>query len=310
MESKYFKVKNPETGGWIDMYGPTYKKLIESGKYTETQLSKQQKLRSTKPKSPLTLQNYNKNNKFDIESLPADIQNEIFSKDVHLLKTAPHISKMINKSTHQAICQMPINKKEMIDYVNTMEPERIYIFPLSELRSMTKFNVNKCYLRKYKKINEKPTYAIIVEWIHYSYNIVNLNIDKSNDLTFNLENFIRDMDYDLLTSYHIYNKRPSCQIKNYAKTRVIHHLTSKKVNYENINYVNLLVWYMYLRINLYQFPVQLYNNKYSEYRVTTDEKDDIILVEPYIDSDVLMIDLKNDCMMMYQELLKQLNLLD
>lgn len=35
MESKYFKIRNPNTGHLIDAYGTTFNNLISSKKFTE-----------------------------------------------------------------------------------------------------------------------------------------------------------------------------------------------------------------------------------------------------------------------------------
>ena len=58
MEHKYFKIRNPETGIWIQEYGDTYNKLIDSGKYTETQLLRQPKWAIKKPKNSKVLRGY------------------------------------------------------------------------------------------------------------------------------------------------------------------------------------------------------------------------------------------------------------
>lgn len=245
-----------------------------------------------------------KYNPLSFDQLPGDVQAEIFNKDMSLSRKSPYISKSINRSTNQNICQLPISSQEVVNYVNT------YVFLVGGTRESTKFNVNKNYLVKYPTNNQPAGYYIMVEWIYLNpNNTINLKFDYNNtDFFRRAAEAQRVLEYDLLTSYHIYNNRLSCNIPFYAKNKVINILNSKQVDL-NTSYVKLLSWYMYLRTNLDQFPVLLPKNNYFDYKVTMD-KDNIILVEPYINPVELMNQLKSQCQHMYQLLLKQLNLLE
>lgn len=247
---------------------------------------------------------------FNMSQLPGELQSEIFKQDLSLLRRSPYISKSIKQSVKQELCQTTITLQEVVDYADTVVPEKVYIFPLSGLRPTTKFNVNKYYLVQYPSSTKPSGYNVMIEWIDYINNVISLSYKYFNQLnTIKPDSIRKDTTYDLLTCYHVYHRRASCTIKDYAKNKVIHLLKSKQVDLNRVKYIDLLVWYMYLRTNLQQFPVQLDKNPYFDYKVTVDDQDNIITIEPFTEPFKLISDLKTQCMIMYQQLLQQLNLL-
>lgn len=259
------------------------------------------------------------NTKYDFDLLPGDVQAEIFNKDISLSRKSPYISKSISRATNQNVCQLPILLQEIINYINTFVPEKIYVFLVGGIRPQTKFNVNKHYLVRHPKDNQPAGYHAMIDWITlFDNNTVDMRSNYKTDMVvFNTQFFRiaedakRVFEYDLLTMYNIYNNRLSCKQHAYAKNKVIATLRSKQLDLnKNVPYTMLLPWYMYLRTNLLQFPVQLPINNYFDYKVTMDEDDNIILVEPYMEPRELIGELKSQCNDMYQLLLKQLNLLE
>lgn len=299
-----YKIKSPKSNKLISIGKGEYNKLIKDG-YTFDMLKHGHQTRS-KNTYIKTLNN----EQFNIELLPEDVQAEIF-KDTALLKKSPYISKTISQSTNQQLCQLAITPQEVIHYVNTYVPEKIYFFLLSGLKSSTKFGVNKFYLVQYPNLNEKAQYEYMTEWIYHRSNNIKVRSEYTPDRNIVAQDiFWRELDYDLLTCYNILTDRLSCKQPSYAKNKVITKLKSKQVDIDNANYTDLLVWFMYLRTNLLQFPVKIPNNKYFNYVVTVNDKNNIILIEPYIEESKFINGLKSECNTMYQQLLKQLNLLE
>lgn len=298
------KIKSPKTGKLINIGKGEYIKLKNEG-YTDEQLI--MNLKIIEPKVDLKNFDY-------FDQLPEELQSDILSRDIKILRQSPYISKLTDKATKNIKCQLEITITEFENYIKDVAPEYVYLFPaLSGLRPTTKFNVNKCTLIQYPTLNNnyERKYNMLIEWIILK-NGVATTSQKLIDNTSPLINLILKSEYDVITSYFIYNRRESCDKPHYAKNQVVKLLKLKRDTIDVNDYINLLSWYLYLHTNLLRFPVLLNKHNYFDYKVFLDDKGNIIMIESVneITSSELIMQLQNDTTMLYQQLLSQLQKLE
>ena len=118
-----------------------------------------------------------------------------------------------------------------------------------------------------------------------------------------------DREPDLLTQYFIYRNRHCDNIKlSFSKHKILIALQNKYNELYKNDYVSLLSLYLYIRVNLYNFPVQLAKNIFINYTVT----DKIVIDElglP-VSYEQVMADLYDQVDMLYDQLVKQINKLE
>lgn len=230
------------------------------------------------------------------EQLPEDLQTDIYSRTA--LTRSPTISKTANKITKNKLCELNINKKEFINYINEVSPNTVYAMPYI---TRYEYNVTKFLLVNYASVNTELKYIYNRQLIEKKGNIVTLNQEEFIDKV-NFDDLL-ESEYDLLTSYFIYRRRKPCQdIKNYAKNQILKLLQSNKNKNKN-TYIDELKWYMYLRTNLSQFPYELPKNEYYDYVVTVDNNGHINMD----DAKSIMLQLQADNDELYQALLNLIN---
>lgn len=280
---------NPISKHKITIGGDTYNKLVNEFGDPYELLHEEQYI----PKNKLETFH-------QFEQLPLELQTDIYNRNIDTLVHSSVLSTTSNKATKDVLCGLEITNKEYIKYINVMAPERTYAFPYNLQKS--KFNATKFILDRHPQNNLLPEYR----WSNITINIYDNLIVIDEHIGINILFNDRDIlpsKYDLLTSYFIYRRRKTCQhIPNYAKKQVLSLLTLKyKQVHGEQNYISLLGWYFYLRANLTQFPYELPKNEYYNYVVAVDTQGNITN-----DADDILIQLYDDCDVLYKALLEQL----
>lgn len=223
--------------------------------------------------------------------LPLELQNHIITQKSNLIKTFSRV----NQDYHQVferplynLCDQPINKHEYY-YITDFQPIRGKIY------------------KKY--LNKKISNLIVIDQKH----LLNGNTSMMIEVLLDTQgvviqeipsalheqkiNFYEDVEYDLLSLYHLWLNRLSCMKMDadYAKKRIINILDNKEqMYYKNKNkkidfaYKNFIVTlYCNLIMNKYIF------NIIDESKITKL-------------NDLNIDDIKNDIEYLFEEIRKQL----
>lgn len=293
-----YKIKSPKTGRKIIIGKGEYTKLKNDG-YTDEQL--------------LNITNF--------KTLPPELQSIILSENLDVLGKTPLLTRDMLKIVKQPflneICNKPISRKEIELYVDKYMPEHIYYFYHENIR-IIHLAAMKFTLKDVDINTLQCTYYITWDVVEEEENILTYQIiagkkTKNNVLTQGdpMVKYGIDLELDLLTQYHIYRDRNCDQLKiNFSRNLILKHLMNKYKTLYQLNYKSLLTLYVYLKVNLLNFPVKIAKGPYLNIAVTVDNNNDIILINGNITPENLMLAIKNDVDYLYNELTKQINMLD
>lgn len=122
---------------------------------------------------------------------------------------------------------------------------------------------------------------------------------------------IVNIELDLLTQYIIYKDRNCDYLKShFSRNLILNHLKNKYNELYKINYKSLMMLYVYLKVNLLNFPVKI-PNQFLNREVTIDDDGNIVSIEPPdINSEELLFLIKNTVDDLYNRLLKFINMID
>lgn len=264
-------------------------------------------------------------NQFEnFNNLPSELQDVILSEYTSTLSKVPEINTKLLTITKQSyidkICTQPISKKEIKLYKKKYNPDTIYYFFQEHHRlihmGVLKFMLQEIDIHGY---HYTTSYDVVEEDDHsLTYQIIaGKNMDS---IILNKDNseYMTNIELDLLTQYTIYKDRKCEQLKPYfARNLILNHLKNKYNEMYKINYKSLLMLYVYLRVNLLNFPFKL-PNLYEKYIVTLDDEDTILASESYetngqhllIDPEELLNLIQNSVIDLYKKLVNSINMLN
>ena len=245
--------------------------------------------------------------------LPYELQSEIYSEYNNNLIQSQSVNKLSRNITKQAflqqICTKPITRREINEYLRNL-PDHLYFFyqEIEENRTIhmgvMKYNVIEIITLDEYQYNLSFEMVITDYDTHtVTYNVIQRNVITKDQFDHH------DREPDLLTQYFIYRNRHCDNIKQeFSKHKILTILQNKYNQLYKNDYVSLLSFYLYIRVNLLRFPVQLPKNIFINYIVT-----DTIVIDVSglsVSYEQVMIDLYDQVNILYDELVKQINKLE
>ncbi len=238
------------------------------------------------------------------KNLPLEIQSLIYEANLQSSYRTDKLSNRITKNAYvDKICTKSITFNEIKNYIAEYQPEHIYYFYQEKSEIIQHMKVMKYHLIDDE--NMLPRYGLSYEIVEEDEDetFYTLIIDALQDSN------IEQKEPDLLTQYYIYYLRGCDTIKPYfSKNKVLKQLNNQYNLLYTENHNDLLSLYLYLRVNLYNFPILITKNIYLYYIWSTGEVNTLDNV--VLNYDECLKDLYIHIDILYQQLIKQIKKLD